>query len=41
MADIFQAPDEQAEAAPADESAQPIIIRKLDKLETTAFCWSN
>jgi hypothetical protein len=36
MTDIFQAPGHQAEAAPEDESAQPIVIRKLDRLETTS-----
>jgi hypothetical protein len=35
MADIFQTPDRQVEVAPEDESAQPISIRKLDRLETT------
>ena len=28
---------DEAEAAPADESAQPISIRKLDRLETTSY----
>jgi len=37
MADIFQAPDHQAEVAPEDESAQPIVVRKLDRLETTGL----
>lgn len=36
MTDIFQPPDPQAEAAPEDESVQPIVIRKLDRLETTS-----
>lgn len=35
MADIFQALDHKGEAAPEDETAQPIVIRKLDRLETT------
>jgi hypothetical protein len=39
MADVFQAPDPKVEVAPEDESAQPIVIRKLDRLETT--CFSN
>ncbi|HEY7325228.1 MAG TPA: hypothetical protein VH520_10425 [Streptosporangiaceae bacterium] len=36
MADIFQTPDHQVEVAPEDESVQPIVIRKLDRLETTS-----
>jgi hypothetical protein len=36
MTDMFEQPDPQAEAAPEDESAQPIVIRMLDRLETTS-----
>jgi hypothetical protein len=36
MTSIFQTPEPQADAAPEDESVQPIAIRKLDRLETTA-----
>jgi hypothetical protein len=36
MTSIFQTPGPQAETAPEDESAQPIAIRKLDRLETTS-----
>jgi hypothetical protein len=36
MTSIFQATDRQAEAAPEEESAQPIAIRMLDRLETTS-----
>ncbi|HEY2553404.1 MAG TPA: hypothetical protein VGI64_22800 [Streptosporangiaceae bacterium] len=32
MAQTFEAPDSET---PEDESAQPIVIRKLDRLETT------
>jgi hypothetical protein len=34
--ELWTAADE-AEAVPADESAQPISIRKLDRLETTSY----
>lgn len=37
MADTYQAPDREAEVAPEDESAQPIVVRKLDRLETTGL----
>lgn len=37
MADTFRAlTDTEKEASPAT-SAQPIVIRKLDRLETTSF----
>ena len=35
MDQIINAADDQAELTPADESAQPISFRKLDRLETT------
>lgn len=38
MADIFQTPDHQVEVAPEGETAQPIAIRRLDRLETTVPC---
>jgi hypothetical protein len=37
MTDSCQAPDRDAEVAPEDESAQPIVVRKLDRLETTGL----
>ena len=37
MANELWASAEEAETAPADESAQPISIRKLDRLETTSY----
>jgi hypothetical protein len=37
MTNDFLVPADEAEAAPADESAQPIFIRKLDRLETTSY----
>jgi hypothetical protein len=36
MANDFLASATEAEVAPADESAQPIFIRRLDRLETTS-----
>jgi hypothetical protein len=36
MMDTFGVPANGPEEAPADESAQPIFIRKLDRLETTS-----
>jgi hypothetical protein len=36
MANELWAVADEAEAAPADESAQPIFIRRLDRLETTS-----
>jgi hypothetical protein len=36
MTSVFQTPECQADAAPEGESVQPIVIRKLDRLETTA-----
>ena len=41
MTSIFQVPERQAEVAPEDESAQPIVIRKLDRLETTQPCFAE
>ena len=37
MADSYEAPDRHAETVPEDESAQPIVVRKLDRLETTGL----
>jgi len=37
MADSYEAPDRHAETAPEDESVQPIVVRKLDRLETTGL----
>lgn len=37
MTDAFREPDTGMEEAPVDESAQPIFIRKLDRLETTNY----
>jgi hypothetical protein len=36
MANELWASATEAEVAPADESAQPIFIRRLDRLETTS-----
>ena len=36
MAKEIWASAAEAEVAPADESAQPIFIRRLDRLETTS-----
>jgi hypothetical protein len=36
MADTFRELAYDPEEAPVDESAQPIFIRKLDRLETTS-----
>jgi 3'-phosphoadenosine 5'-phosphosulfate (PAPS) 3'-phosphatase len=38
MERTIETPDDQTAVTPADESAQPISIRKLDRLETTSPC---
>jgi len=41
MTESFGAPAEEATEAPVDESAEPIFIRKLDRLETTSASYGN
>jgi hypothetical protein len=41
MTDIFRKPDDRPEAQAKDTGAQPIIIRKLDRLETTHLCFND
>jgi hypothetical protein len=37
MTDDFRGSVNDAKEMPTDETAQPIIIRKLDRLETTSY----
>jgi hypothetical protein len=41
MEHIIETPDGETVLAPAEAGAQPISIRKLDRLETTSASFAN
>jgi hypothetical protein len=41
MADVSQTPDDQSVMAGKETIAKPIVIRKLDRLETTSRSSAN
>jgi hypothetical protein len=41
MTDTVRKPDDRPEAQANGTGSQPIVIRKLDRLETTHFCFSG
>jgi hypothetical protein len=41
MTDILRKPEDQSEAQANGADAKPIVIRKLDRLETTRLCFND